>query len=64
MDAPDPLLDEEPDFLGDQYAAHRQVLTDASIAADAINGILRQSWQAERLRRHHDWEAARMEVLR
>ncbi|KAM6492301.1 hypothetical protein JOM56_002926 [Amanita muscaria] len=59
MDAPDPLLEEEPDFLAEQYLQARNDIIALGVPEDAIAGILRQIWVANRQVRHEAWVADR-----
>ncbi|KAF8630215.1 hypothetical protein AX17_005468 [Amanita inopinata Kibby_2008] len=51
---PDPLLEDEPDFDGEPFAAAKQGLTD-----EAARGHIRQSWLANQQLRHEAWEHVR-----
>ncbi|KAF8351021.1 hypothetical protein F5887DRAFT_935570 [Amanita rubescens] len=55
MDAPDPLLEIEPNFLADPFLQARANLTALNIPEDTITDILRQTWIASRQIRHDAW---------
>jgi hypothetical protein len=55
MDAPDPLLEAEPDFQAEQFLQARVELTALNASADMITNILRQAWIANRQIRHDAW---------
>ena len=55
MDAPDPLLEAEPDFLADQYLQARDKLIALDVPEDAIVNFLQQAWTANRQVRHEAW---------
>ena len=59
MDAPDPLLEAEPDFLAEQYLQAREELINLGVPEDAIVNVLRQAWGANRQVRHEAWAADR-----
>ncbi|KAF8624454.1 hypothetical protein AX15_005866 [Amanita polypyramis BW_CC] len=55
MDAPDPLLEAEPDFSGDPFHQTRADLTALNIPEDTITNCIRQTWIASRQIRHDAW---------
>lgn len=55
MDAPDPLLEAEPDFLAEPFLQARADLTALNIPEDAVTNILRQTWAANQQIRHNAW---------
>lgn len=57
MNAPDPLLEAEPDFLAEEYLQARAVLIALEVPEDTIIDILRQGWIANRQARHEAWAA-------
>ena len=59
MDAPNPLLEAEPDFLADQYLQARDKLIALGIPEDVIVNFLRQAWTTNRQVRHEAWAADR-----
>jgi hypothetical protein len=59
MDAPDPLLEAEPDFLAEQYLQAREELINLGVPKDAIVNVLRQAWGANHQVRHEAWAADR-----
>src|SRR6266550_1203685 len=55
MDAPDPLLEAEPDFLGDPFHQTRADLAALNIPEDTITNCIRQTWITSRQIRHDAW---------
>jgi hypothetical protein len=59
MEAPDPLLEDEPDFLVAQFIQAREGLVALGIPEEAITNALRQAWSIHRQARHEAWETVR-----
>jgi hypothetical protein len=59
MEAPDPLLEDELDFLAAQFIQAREGLVALGIPEEAVTNTLRQAWSVHRQARHEAWETAR-----
>ncbi|KAG5636989.1 hypothetical protein H0H81_006165 [Sphagnurus paluster] len=55
--APDPILEPEPDFASEAFAEDRQILADDGVAADRTAATLQRTWLRDRQRRHDEWQA-------
>ncbi|KAG5633894.1 hypothetical protein H0H81_004548, partial [Sphagnurus paluster] len=58
---PDPLLEQEPDYEGDQFNAQRQVLINAGIPQENVTQAIQQLWIEDRQKRHEVWKRDRAE---
>ena len=59
MEAPDSLLENEPDFLTERFLQARGELVALNVPEDTITNAFRQAWIADRQARHEAWEARR-----